>query len=251
MIELRALRKVFSGPQGEDVVAVDDVDLVVSEGETVCLIGTSGSGKTTTMKMINRLIEPTSGEVRVGGTKVTELDVIRLRRQIGYVIQKGGLFPHMTVAENIGLMNKLEGWEAQKTKQRVEELMHLVNLPPEEFFHRYPDEISGGQRQRVGVARSLALDPAYILMDEPFGALDPITREQIHDEFAQLKREVKKSIVLVTHDLSEAVKLGDKIALMDFGKLIQFGPPEDFLERPANDFVRDFFRSHLEGGAHV
>ncbi|HAA56062.1 MAG TPA: polyamine ABC transporter ATP-binding protein, partial [Myxococcales bacterium] len=175
MIELRALRKVFSGPQGEDVVAVDDVDLVVSEGETVCLIGTSGSGKTTTMKMINRLIEPTSGEVRVGGTKVTELDVIRLRRQIGYVIQKGGLFPHMTVAENIGLMNKLEGWEAQKTKQRVEELMHLVNLPPEEFFHRYPDEISGGQRQRVGVARSLALDPAYILMDEPFGALDPIT----------------------------------------------------------------------------
>lgn len=246
MIELDVVRKVFVGGGEEEVVAVEGVTFSVEEGETLCLIGTSGSGKTTTMKMINRLIEPTSGSVKVGGVEVKEQDPIRLRRGIGYVVQRGGLFPHMTVAQNIGLLCRLEGWEASKTRARLEELLELVNLPAQEYAARYPGELSGGQRQRVGVARALVLDPPYILMDEPFGALDPITRAQLHEEFLRLKTQVNKTIIIVTHDLSEAFKLGDRIALMDAGRLIQHGTKASFVSEPANDFVRDFLQSHME-----
>jgi osmoprotectant transport system ATP-binding protein len=243
------VRKVFWGPSGEEVVAVDSVSLEVAEGETLCLIGTSGSGKTTTMKMINRLIEPSGGQILLDGEDVQALDVIRLRRRIGYVIQKGGLFPHMTVARNVGLLCELEGWDPTKTRGRVGELLELVNLPIDDFGERYPLELSGGQRQRVGVARALALDPATILMDEPFGALDPITREQLHAEFKQLQGEVKKTMIVVTHDMAEAFELGDRIALMDHGKLIQVGDEAAFRERPANDFVEAFLSSHLKSHA--
>lgn len=245
MIELDGVSKVFQGTDGNDVTAVDNVTMKVSDGETLCLIGTSGSGKTTCMKMINRLIEPTSGVLRVGGEKVNDLDPIRLRRRIGYVIQRGGLMPHLTVAKNIGLLCKLEGWKPEKIRRRVRHLLELVNLPPDEYEHRYPAELSGGQRQRIGVARALALDPNYILMDEPFGALDPITREGLHDEFLRLKEEVKKCTVIVTHDLHEAFKLGDRIALMDQGQLIQVGTEEDFLYNPASQFVQDFVSNHV------
>lgn len=246
-IEVRQVSKVFTGPRGEPVTAVKNVSFMVHPGETLCLIGTSGSGKTTTMKMLNRLIEPSGGEILINGVDVRSLDVITLRRQIGWVIQKGGLFPHMTVARNVGLLPRLSGWPAKEIRQRVEQLLALVNLPAAEFGERYPSELSGGQRQRVGVARALALDPPFILMDEPFGALDPITRDQIHEEFAQLRLQVKKTIVVVTHDMTEAFKLGDRVALMDGGELVQVGTEEDFRNRPSSAFVKEFLRSHLEG----
>lgn len=246
MIEFQEVSKVFAGRSGQDVVAVDRVTLEVSQGETVCLIGTSGSGKTTCMKMVNRLIEPSSGTILVGGQNVLEQNPIRLRRQIGYVIQKAGLLPHLTVEKNIGLLCKLEGWDRARIRARVSELLRLVNMPAEEYLHRYPLELSGGQQQRVGVARALALDPEYILMDEPFGALDPITRNGIHDEFLRLKQEVRKTIIVVTHDLSEAFKLGDRIALLRAGKLVQFGTEDDFRYRPESEFVKDFVQTHVE-----
>lgn len=246
VIELQEVSKIFSGPKGEEVVAVDRVSFQVETGKTVCLLGTSGSGKTTAMKMINRLIEPTQGKILLDGVDILDQDVIQLRRKIGYVIQQGGLFPHMTAAQNIGLLCRLEKWPKAKTKARVEELMQLVNLPPREYAERYPAEMSGGQQQRVGVARALALDPPTILMDEPFGALDPITRDQIHEEFLQLQARVGKTIILVTHDLSEASKLGDQIALLDGGRLIQFGTEQELKDNPANEFVSAFFRSHQE-----
>lgn len=245
MIELQDVTKVFQGTDGGEVKAVDQISFAVKDGETLCLIGTSGSGKTTCMKMINRLVEPTSGTIRVGGERVQDLDPIKLRRRIGYVIQRGGLMPHLTVAKNIGLLCKLEGWDSGKTRERVRHLLDLVNLPHQEYEARYPSELSGGQRQRIGVARALALDPNYILMDEPFGALDPITRESLHDEFLRLKEEVKKCTVIVTHDLHEAFKLGDRIALMDEGQLIQIGTESDFLYRPASEFVQDFVSNHV------
>jgi osmoprotectant transport system ATP-binding protein len=247
MIELKQVSCVFVGPNGESVTAVRDVDLTVGTGETLCLIGTSGSGKTTTMKMVNRLIEPTSGTIRVGGDDVKTLDVIRLRRRIGYVIQAGGLFPHLTVEKNVGLLCRLEKWSAARTRARVGELLELVNLPPDEYRHRYPGELSGGQRQRVGVARALALDPDYVLMDEPFGALDPITRDQVHQEFMQLEDQVGKTIIIVTHDMDEAFKLGDRIAIMDQGEIVQVGTRDEVVSAPANDFVRDFLKNHLSG----
>jgi len=245
MIELVELTKVFTNPEGEDVVAVDAVSLVVPTGKVLCLIGTSGCGKTTTMKMVNRLIEPTSGSVLLDGADVRDSDVIELRRSIGYVIQKGGLFPHMTIADNIGLLCELAGWDDERRRARVGELLELVNLPIDEFGTRFPKELSGGQRQRVGVARALAVDPPYILMDEPFGALDPITRAQLHEEFNQLQATVAKTIILVTHDMAEAFELGDRVALMDEGKILQIGTEDDFRERPANDFVASFLESHL------
>jgi osmoprotectant transport system ATP-binding protein len=245
MIEFQEVSKVFSGHEGREVVAVDRVSLRVREGETVCLIGTSGSGKTTCMKMVNRLIEPTSGAILVGGERVQDQNPIRLRRQIGYVIQKAGLLPHLTVARNIGLLCKLEGWSKDKIRSRVDLLLDLVNLPPDQYRSRFPLELSGGQQQRVGVARALALDPGYILMDEPFGALDPITRNGLHDEFLRLKEEVKKTTILVTHDLSEAFKLGDRIALLRAGKLVQIGTEDDFRYRPESEFVKDFVQNHV------
>jgi osmoprotectant transport system ATP-binding protein len=245
VIELRELTKVFASPGGDEVVAVDAVDLIVPTGEILCLIGTSGCGKTTTMKMVNRLIEPTGGTVLLDERDVRESDVIELRRSIGYVIQKGGLFPHMTIANNVGLLCELQDWNKTETNARVEELLSLVNLPVEEFGSRFPHELSGGQRQRVGVARALAVDPPYILMDEPFGALDPITRSQLHDEFKQLQATVAKTIIMVTHDMAEAFELGDQVALMDAGRIVQVGTEEDFRERPADDFVSSFLESHL------
>ena len=240
MIRVDRGRKTYQGPDGQEVVAVDDVTLEVRDGETLCLIGTSGSGKTTALKMINRLIEPTSGKVFLDNEDVTLLDPIRLRRRIGHVIQKGGLFPHMTVARNVGLLCELEGWGVERQRERVRALLELVNLPPEEFGGRYPRELSGGQRQRVGVARALALDPGTVLMDEPFGALDPITRDQLHEEFVGLRETVKKTVVIVTHDMAEAFKLGERVALMNQGRLVQVGTEADFRERPASDFVTEF-----------
>jgi len=245
MIQLKDVSKIFAGSDGQDVRAVDQVSLTVADGETICLIGTSGSGKTTCMKMINRLIEPTSGTILVGGEDVQSLDPIRLRRRIGYVIQKAGLLPHLTVAQNIGLLCRLENWPKAKTEKRVRELLDLVNLEPDQYLRRYPVELSGGQQQRVGVARSLALDPSFILMDEPFGALDPITRDGLHEEFLRLKTEVKKTIVIVTHDLAEAFKLGDRIVLMSQGRLVQVGTEDDFRYRPENDFVEEFVSHHV------
>lgn len=245
MIALREVRQEYPGRDGKTVVALDGVSLEVRAGETLCLIGTSGSGKTTLMKTINRLIQPTAGQVLIDGRDVREQDPIRLRRRIGYVIQKGGLFPHLTVADNVGLLCRLEGWDPGRIATRVAELLRLVTLDPERFGDRYPAELSGGQRQRVGVARALALDPAIVLMDEPFGALDPITRAQIHEEFLRLKAEVGKTIVIVTHDMSEAFKLGDRVALMDHGRLVQVGREEELRQSPASPFVSDFLRSHL------
>lgn len=249
MISLEHVSKVFRSPDGQEVVAVDDVSFEVHPGETLCLIGTSGCGKTTTMKLVNRLIEPTEGVVSVGGINVAEQDPIQLRRSMGYVIQKGGLFPHMTVARNVSILCELEGWDHERREQRTNELLTLVNLSPEEHAHRYPRELSGGQRQRVGVARALALDPEIILMDEPFGALDPITRKQLHEEFLQLEQKVQKTIIMVTHDMDEAFLLGKRIALMDKGMIVQIGTEEDFRERPANEFVREFLEHHLNKGA--
>jgi len=250
LIELRNVWKVFRDSQGREKEAVRNLSLQVDEGETLCLIGSSGCGKTTTMKLVNRLLEPTRGTILVDGDEIDKIDVIRLRRRIGYVIQRGGLFPHMTVARNVGLLCDLEGWDRKRRTRRVRELLQLVNLPPEEFADRHPRDLSGGQRQRVGVARALALDPEYILMDEPFGALDPITRGQLHDEFRQLKERVRKTIILVTHDLSEAFELGDRVALMSGGELVQIGREEDFRSRPASAFVEEFLRRHLDGGPH-
>jgi osmoprotectant transport system ATP-binding protein len=251
VIEFQNVDKTFPDPRGGDIRAVCELSLLVREGETHCLIGTSGCGKTTTLRMVNRLEEPTSGRVLVGGEDIASLDVYRLRRRVGYVIQNGGLFPHMTVAKNVGIMCELEGWGAQDVRQRVGELLQLVNLPADEFATRYPGELSGGQRQRVGVARALALDPGYVLMDEPFGALDPITRAQVHDEFQQLLEEVHKTVLLVTHDLPEAFKLADRVSIMDKGRLIQTGTEEELTSNPANAFVADFLEAHVAGGGHA
>ncbi len=250
MIELRNLSKVFGGPRGEQLLAVNEVSLTVATGSTLCLIGTSGCGKTTCMKMINRLLEPTSGEVLLDDRSVGSRDIIELRRSIGYVIQKGGLFPHMTASQNVGLLCELEGWALKKREARVEELLDLVNLPMKEFGDRHPHELSGGQKKRVGVARTLALDPPFMLMDEPFGALDPITRKQLHAEFKRLQATVNKTTIIVTHDMAEAFELGTTVAIMDEGRLLQHGTERDFRERPRSEFVARFLESHL-GGSHV
>ena len=247
MIRLEQVGKIYGDAEADDetVVAVDDVSLDVAEGETVCLIGPSGSGKTTLLKMINRLVEPTSGRILVEGRDVRDVDVIRLRRGIGYVIQSGGLFPHSSVADNVGLLGRLEGWSRSKTRGRAHDLLDLVGLPPAGYAARSPRELSGGEQQRVGIARALFLDPPVVLMDEPFGALDPITRSQLHDEFLQLEEKVRKTVVLVTHDLAEAFHLGDRVALLESGRLVQVGTEDDFQNHPAEDFVSDFVGSQL------
>ncbi|HEV2233948.1 MAG TPA: ATP-binding cassette domain-containing protein [Terriglobia bacterium] len=206
-----------------------DLNLQIQQGETLVLLGRSGSGKTTTLKLINRLLVPTEGEILVEGRATTAWDPIRLRRRIGYVIQEVGLFPHFTVEHNVGLVPSLEGWEADRIHARVSELLRLVDLDPEQFATRRPHELSGGQRQRVGVARALAVDPPVLLMDEPFGALDPVTRAEMQREFKLLRKRLNKTIVFVTHDVREALLLGSRIALLAGGRLVGAYPPQDFM----------------------
>jgi osmoprotectant transport system ATP-binding protein len=218
------------------------LNLKIVQGETLVLLGRSGSGKTTTLKLINRLLLPTTGEIRVNGVRNTELDVIRLRRGIGYVIQEVGLFPHYTVEQNIALVPKIEGWSADRTRSRVHELLQIVGLETA-LATRYPHQLSGGQRQRVGVARALAADPEILLMDEPFGALDPITRDDVRREFRSLERRLHKTVVFVTHDLREALQLGSRIALMESGRIVTVLPAGEFLQSQdplASAYVRAF-----------
>lgn len=236
MIKLENITKIFANGH----VAVDQVNLEINNGEFVVLIGSSGCGKTTTMKMINRLIEPTKGRIFIEGKDISQEDPFQLRRSIGYVIQEIGLFPHMTVLENIALVPRLQKWPKEKQISRVEELLEMVGLNGADTMKKYPRQLSGGQRQRVGVARALAVDPPIMLMDEPFGALDPITREQMQDEFIKVQQKVKKTIVFVTHDIDEAFKFADRVAIMDKGKIIQCDTPLNILRNPANNFVRDF-----------
>lgn len=224
--------------------AVDDVSFTVRDGEFLVLIGPSGSGKSTTMKMINRIIPHTSGKIQINDKDIESFEASQLRRDIGYVIQQIGLFPHYTIGQNIGIVPELKGWEKDKIKDRARELLKVVGLDPEEYYDRYPKQLSGGQQQRVGVARALASDPDVILMDEPFGALDPITREQLQDEVISLHRKLKKTFVFVTHDMDEALKLGDRIATMKDGKLLQIDTPEKILHEPAHGFVEEFIGKH-------
>ncbi len=235
-VELRNVSKKFAA---EARPVLDHVSFRVEPGETLVLLGSSGAGKTTALRTINRLVEPDEGEVEVEGREVREWDPIRLRRRTGYVIQDVGLFPHLSVAENVELIPKLEGWSVERRGERVSELLTLVGLPPERFAHVRPKELSGGERQRVGVARALAFDPPLLLMDEPFGALDPVNRRRMQDEFLEMKRKLAKTIVIVTHDVPEAMKLGDRIGVMHAGKLLQLGSPAEILDRPADDFVAE------------
>ncbi|MCX4550801.1 betaine/proline/choline family ABC transporter ATP-binding protein [Streptomyces sp. NBC_01387] len=237
-IQLENLTKHYPGTP---LPAVDSVNMEIAAGEMVILVGPSGCGKSTTLKMINRLIEPSSGVIRIDGEDVTDIDPVGLRRKIGYAIQSSGLFPHMTVADNISLVPKMVGWKKQRVKDRVEEMLDLVGLDPREFHGRYPRQLSGGQQQRVGVARALAADPPVLLMDEPFGAVDPITRDHLQDELIRLQHELHKTIVFVTHDFDEAIKLGDRIAVLrGQSHIAQFDTPEAILTNPADDFVSGF-----------
>ncbi|MEN6483731.1 MAG: ABC transporter ATP-binding protein [Syntrophobacteraceae bacterium] len=237
MIELEHASKIYPGTRNP---AVDDVTLTIPAGEVCVLIGSSGCGKTTLMRMINRLIPVSSGDIRIDGKSVMDMDVIELRRSIGYVIQQTGLFPHMTVRDNIGTVPRLLGWSKKRIDERVDELLALVNLDPEVFRSRYPRELSGGQAQRIGVARAMAANPPVMLMDEPFGAIDPINREVLQDEFLKIQEKLKKTIVFVTHDIHEAIKMGQTIVLLKDGKVVQHGTPAEILSRPKNEFVMNF-----------
>jgi len=241
MIEVKNLTKVF--PQG-NVKAVNSVSFKLEKGEIGCIIGTSGCGKTTTLKMINRLIEPTEGDIWVGNQECHEMDPVTWRRKIGYVIQKAGLLPHMTVKQNISLLSSILKKEKSYITERVSELMETINMPYEKFAERYPIELSGGQQQRVGIARALMEDPPVMLMDEPFGALDPITRESLHEEFIGLNQRLKKTILIVTHDMEEAFKLGDKVILMNKGEIVQMGSKDELINNPKNEFVESFVKGH-------
>jgi osmoprotectant transport system ATP-binding protein len=238
IIRLEGLSKRFPG---QSLAAVDSLDLEIPAGEIVVLVGPSGCGKTTTMRMINRLIEPSSGKIIIGEQDVTRINPDQLRRRIGYVIQQVGLFPHMTIADNIAVVPQLLGWDRRRISERVDELLELVGLEAATYRRRYPKELSGGQQQRVGVARALAVDPPVMLMDEPFGAIDPITRDRLQNEFLRLQERIRKTIVFVTHDIHEAIKLGDRIAILDKGsRPAQYDTPDQILAHPANDFVADF-----------
>jgi len=238
MIELRRLTKHYG-----DTVAVDGLSLTVADGELLVLLGGSGCGKTTTLKMINRLIEPTAGTVLVDGEDVARVPPPALRRHIGYAFQRVGLFPHMTVAENIAVTPSLLGWTAERIRQRVDELLGLVELDPATMRDRWPAELSGGQQQRVGVARALAAAPRIMLLDEPFGALDPLTRTRLQESFTRIRRDLGLTAVFVTHDMVEALLLADRIAVMNAGRLAQIGPPRELLQAPADDYVRQLMRT--------
>ncbi|MBY6144759.1 ABC transporter ATP-binding protein [Mameliella alba] len=234
MIEIDRITKLYDGK-----AAVDAVSMTVESATITAIVGTSGSGKTTLLRMINRLVEPSSGEVRINGEPTTGLPKETLRRRIGYAIQGHGLFPHHTVARNIGAVPRLLGWPRDQIRARVDELLELFSMPPDEFRDRYPGELSGGQQQRVGVARSLASRPDMILMDEPFGALDPIIRTRAQEDLRRIQRTLGSTILIVTHDMEEAIQLGDKVAVMDAGRLVQYGTPAEIIARPATDFVAE------------
>lgn len=236
MVTFENVSKVYSG----STKAVDSINLEIERGEFVCFIGPSGCGKTTTMKMINRLHEPTSGKIMVGGKDIMTMNVVQLRRSIGYVIQQIGLFPHMTIAQNVELVPRLLGWDAGRRATRVQELLPIVGLDPATYADRYPKELSGGQQQRIGIIRAMAAKPDLILMDEPFSALDPITRESLQDEMKRLQSKYKLTIVFVTHDMDEALKLADKIVVMRAGKIVQADSPEELLRNPKDEFVAQF-----------
>lgn len=239
MIELDSLTKQFHQKQGL-TTAVDHVDMTVSRGEMCVFLGPSGCGKTTTLKMINRLIEPTSGRVLIDGNDTRGIDKVELRRSLGYVIQQVGLFPNMTIKDNIMVVPKLLGWDKNRMHERACELMSMVALDPMRYLSRYPNELSGGQQQRIGVIRALAADPPLMLMDEPFGAIDPINRSAIQDEFLMMQRQLGKTVIMVSHDIDEALKLADKIAMFRDGRLVQFSTPDELLANPADDFVASF-----------
>ena len=239
MIELDKLTKKFH-QKGKDVVAVNEVSLTVDEGQICVFLGPSGCGKSTTLKMINRLIKPTSGRVLINGEDTTGIDEVTLRRNIGYVIQQIGLFPNMTIEENITVVPKLLGWDKKRCHERALELMSMVQLEPKQYLSRYPRELSGGQQQRIGVIRALAADAPVLLMDEPFGAVDPVNRDAIQNEFFQMQRALNKTVIMVSHDIDEAIKLGDKIAIFKDGALLQYDHPDTLLAHPADDFVSGF-----------
>ena len=235
MIEFRNVTKSFKAAP-----VLRDISFTIEKGDLVAIIGASGCGKTTTLKMINRLIQPTSGEILINGKNIADIDVIELRRGMGYVIQQTGLFPHMTVRENIEIIPRSEKKPAEEISRRKLELMEMVGMNPNEFLDRYPTELSGGQQQRIGVARAFATDPEIILMDEPFSALDPITRVQLQEELISLQAQLKKTIVFVTHDMDEAIKIADKLCIMKDGEILQYDTPEQVLKNPCNSFVSDF-----------
>ena len=232
-LEFVDVSKIYPG----GVIAVDGLSFQLASGKTLALVGPSGCGKTTSLKMINRLTEHSSGDIRINGQSIFSLDVYELRRSLGYVIQHVGLFPHMSIAENIGVVPRLLGWPASRIRARADELLELVGLPPDQYRDRRPRQLSGGQQQRVGVARALAADPPILLMDEPFGALDPITRVRLQDELLRIQRQLDKTIIIVTHDMDEAIRLADEVAVMKAGRLLQFAPPAQLLAQPADTFV--------------
>ncbi len=239
MIKLEQLTKVFNTPTRQ-VVAADHITMEVGTGEICVLLGPSGCGKTTTLKMINRIVTPSSGKVLIDGQDTTDMPTVELRRKIGYVIQQIGLFPNMTIEENVCVVPRLLGWDMNRARKRAAELLEMMALDPTTFLKRYPKELSGGQQQRVGVARALAADPPVMLMDEPFGAIDPINRATIQDEFLKLQKQLRKTILFVSHDIDEAVKMGSKIAIFSAGKLEQFDTPDNVLAHPAQPFIADF-----------
>lgn len=240
MIEFVDVQKGY-----QDRTIIKGINLKMEDGKLIVLIGPSGCGKTTTLKMINKLLEPTKGKILINGEDISLKNTIELRRSIGYVIQQTGLFPHMNVGENIAVVPYLMKWPKDKLRNRVEELLNLVGLNAREFMNRYPQQLSGGEQQRVGVARALATNPQIILMDEPFSALDPITRRELQASLNNLQQQLKKTIVFVTHDMEEAIKLGDKICIMHSGEIVQYDTPDNILENPANDFVARFI-GHTE-----
>lgn len=240
MIRIKDLVKIYNG-----IKVVDHLSFEVQAGETLCLIGPSGCGKSTTLKMINRLIEPDGGNIWIDKKNILEQDQVRLRRKMGYVSQQGSLFPHWTVNQNIGLVPRLEGWPKEKTIDRILELLDLIQLDPGNYLGKYPAEMSGGEQQRISIARALAVDPPIMLLDEPFSALDPLTRYQLQKEFLEIKRKLRKTTVFVTHDLQEAFLLADRILLMDAGKAKQYGTKEDLQEQPADEFVKNFINAQI------